>query len=84
VDLLKKVDNVDNIVTDGIYLIEDGETPQVWLSIGGKQINLVGEVNNDYVSFIKEQTVEVDSKFMALSNIGFFYESLEKVKEAKV
>jgi len=28
--------------------------------------------------------VEVDSKFMALSNIGFFYESLEKVKEAKV
>lgn len=84
VDFLKKVDSVDNIVTDGIYLIEDGETSQVWLSIGGKQINLVGEVNNDYVSFIKEQTVEVDSKFMALSNIGFFYESLEKVKEAKV
>jgi hypothetical protein len=54
VDFLKKVDSVDNIVTDGIYLIEDGETSQVWLSIGGKQINLVGEVNNDYVSFIKE------------------------------
>lgn len=84
VDLLKKVDSKDSIYKDGLYLIEKDETQEVWLSIGGTLVNLLGEVGTTYVSFISPQEVTSDQKLMALTNAGFYYETLDKAKEATI
>ena len=76
-DILNKVDDKDSINKDGIYLIENGDTSEVWISIGGKLVNLVGEVGKTYVSFVEAQDVDADGRFMALSNAGFYYDTLE-------
>ena len=59
-DILKKVDSKDSIYKDGLYLIEKEETPEVWLSIGGSTINLLGEIGTTYVSFLTPQKVTPD------------------------
>ena len=59
-DILKKVDSKDSIYKDGLYLIEKEETPEVWLSIGGSTINLLGEIGTTYVSFLTSQKVTSD------------------------
>ena len=84
VDLLKKVDSKDSIYKDGLYLIEGEETQEVWLSIGGTLVNLLGEIGTTYVSYVAPQDVDAEGKFRALSNIGFFYESLEAAQTAKI
>ena len=76
VDLLKKIDSKDSIHKDGLYLIEKENTPEVWLSIGGSIVNLLGEVSDNYVTYLKNQDVDADSKFRALSNIGLYYNTL--------
>jgi len=45
---------------------------------------LLGEIGTTYVSYVGIQEVTVDEKFTALSNIGFFYQTLEDVKKANV
>ena len=60
VDLLKKVDSKDSIYKDGLYLVEKEEANEVWLSIGGSIINLLGEVGTTYVSFLSPQEVTSD------------------------
>ena len=84
VDLLKKVDSKDSIYKDGLYLVEKEEANEVWLSIGGSIINLLGEVGTTYVSFLSPQEVTSDQKLMALTNAGFYYETLDKAKEAAI
>ena len=84
VDLLKKVNSKESIYKDGLYLIEKENNNEVWLSIGGSLVNLLGEVGTTYVSFLALQEVTVDQKQMALTNIGFYYETLDKAKEANI
>lgn len=84
VDLLKKIDNKDSIYKDGLYLIEKENTSEVWLSIGGSIINLLGEIGTTYVSFLAPQDVTSDQKLTALTNAGLYYETLDKAKEAAI
>lgn len=84
VDLLKKIDSKDSIHKDGLYLIEKENTPEVWLSIGGSVVNLLGEVGTTYVSFLAPQDVTSDQKLMALTNAGLYYETLDKAKKATI
>ena len=84
VDLLKKIDSKDSIYKDGLYLVEKEKTPEVWLSIGGSIVNLLGEVGTTYVSFLAPQNVTSDQKLMALTNAGLYYETLDKAKEATI
>ena len=84
VDLLKKIDSKDSIHKDGLYLIEKENTPEVWLSIGGSIVNLLGEVGTTYVSFLAPQDVTSDQKLMALTNAGLYYETLDKAKKATI
>ncbi len=58
---------------DGIYVLNDGS---VILKVGDKELNLLGEVGNTYVSFQEEQQTTSEQKFTALNNIGFLYKSL--------
>lgn len=84
IDLLKKIDSKDSIYKDGLYLIEKENTSEVWLSIGGSIINLLGEIGTTYVSFLAPQDVTSDQKLMALTNAGLYYETLDKAKEATI
>lgn len=84
VDLLKKIDSKDSIHKDGLYLIEKEDTSEVWLSIGGSVVNLLGEVGTTYVSFLAPQDVTSDQKLMALTNAGLYYETLDKAKKATI
>ena len=84
VDLLKKIDSKDSIHKDGLYLIEKEKTPEVWLSIGGSIVNLLGEIGTTYVSFQAPQDVTSDQKLMALTNAGLYYETLDKAKKATI
>lgn len=83
-DVLKKIDSKDSIYKDGLYLIEKEETPEVWLSIGGSTVNLLGEASTTYVSFLSPQKATPDQKLIALTNAGFYYETLDKAKEAEI
>lgn len=84
VDLLKQADNKDSINKDGIYLIQNEENQEVWLYIGGTLINLLGEVSDNYVTYLKNQDIDADGKFRALSNIGLYYNTLNDAIEAKL
>ena len=84
VNLLKKVNSKDSIYKDGLYLIEKEDTSEVWLSINGSIINLLGEIGTTYVSFMAPQDVTSDQKLMALTNAGLYYETLDKAKEATI
>lgn len=58
---------------DGIYVLSDDS---VILKVGDKELSLLGEVGNTYVSFQGEQQTTSEQKFIALNNIGFLYNSL--------
>ena len=77
--ILKTADSIESVVTDGVYLIEDS----IWVVIDGTKIQLVGESSTTYVSFLidqKETTAE--QKDRALTNIGFYYNTLEEAQNA--
>ena len=84
VDLVKKVKDKDSIFKDGIYLVENGETPEVWLYIGGTLVNLVGEIGTTYVSFIGTQDVDAEKRYQALTNAGFYYDTIEDAQKANI
>lgn len=77
IELFYTVDTVEAIKKDGIYLV--GE--EVWLSINGNNINLSNKSDNLCVSFLKEQETTPEQKYQALSNIGFYYNSLADAQE---
>ncbi len=76
-ELFYIVDTVEAIKKDGIYLV--GE--EVWLSIKGNNINLSNKLDDLCVSFLKEQETTPEQKYQALSNIGFYYNSLADAQE---
>lgn len=69
---------------DGIYVIENGDSTEVWVVVGGQQINLIGEVGNTYVSFLAPQDSTPDQKHQALENIGFFYKDISAVDNSGI
>ncbi len=71
------VKSVDKLgVKDGIYLTDDGA---VYLKVGSTVLNLVGEAETTYVSFLEEQETTAEQKYIALQNIGFIYKDLNSI-----
>lgn len=66
---------------DGIYVVGEGEEPEVWLVVSGTSINLKGNIGNTYVSFLEEQVTTSEQKRSALTNIGFIYPDLASVDD---
>lgn len=84
-NILKTASSSDDISDNGIYLIPTEEGNEVWISIDGTKVNLVGEVGTTYVSFLAEQKeVTTDQKYTALTNAGFYYETLEEAQQAGI
>ena len=80
--ILKKVDTIENITSDGIYLVGD----IVWVIIDGVKIQLSSSNQEDiFVSYLTEQKdITSDQKNIALTNIGFYYNTLEDAKSADI
>lgn len=77
--LLKTADTVEELTTDGLYLVGDS----VWAVIGGTKVQLSGASTTTYVSYLTEQKdVTGEQKERALTNIGFYYETLEEANAA--
>lgn len=84
-NILKTASSSDDISDNGIYLIPTEEGNEVWISIDGTKVNLAGEVGTTYVSFLAEQKeVTTDQKYTALTNAGFYYETLEEAQQASI
>ena len=84
-NILKTASSSDDISGNGIYLIPTEEGNEVWISIDGTKVNLAGEVGTTYVSFLAEQKeVTTDQKYTALTNAGFYYETLEEAQQAGI
>lgn len=84
-NILKTASSSDDISDNGIYLIPTEEGSEVWISIDGTKVNLAGEVGTTYVSFLAEQKeVTTDQKYTALTNAGFYYETLEEAQQAGI
>ena len=84
VDILRKVDSVDAIHTDGIYLVKNEEVNEIWAMIKGTLVNIIGEVGDTYVSYKGIQKVTVDGQFLALNNIGLYYKTYEDLVNANI
>ena len=84
-NILKVASSSDEISSNGIYLVPTEEGNEVWVSIDGTKVNLAGEVGTTYVSFLAEQKeVTADQKYTALTNAGFYYETLEQAKASGI
>ena len=84
VEFLKKVDSKDSISSDGIYLVKNEESDEIWICIKGQLYNLYGEIGTDYVSFVKAQETTVEQKYQALQNIGLCYDTFQNAYNAKI
>lgn len=73
------VSNKDDILDNGIYLVTHDNS--IWFSQNGT-IQQISNSDSSYVSFETEQQPTADQKLQALTNIGFYYNTLESAKEA--
>lgn len=76
--ILKTANSVEDITSDGIYLVEDS----VWAVIGGTKIQLAGDSATTYVSYLVAQETTPEQKKQALTNIGFYYDTYEQAQNA--
>lgn len=82
-DILKVASSSDDISSNGIYLVPTEQGNEVWVSIDGTKI-LLNTTGEQYISFLEEQKLTSEQKDMALTNIGFNYETLQEAKDANI
>ena len=76
------VSNKEEIKQDGIYLINNEKSQELWICKKGEQYNLI---NADlYISANTKQDITAEQQKQALHNIGFYYETIEDVENAKI
>lgn len=81
-ELIQTVENSDQISGDGLFIVS--EKSQVWVSFKGEKINLTENAENSYVSYIDPQETDSDQKVQALTNIGFYYNSVQEIRNQKI
>lgn len=72
--LIKEVSSEDNITEDGFYFINGS----IKVKVGEKIMEVAVNSNSTFISFLSEQDISSEEKFMALKNIGFVYENISK------
>ena len=77
--IMKKVDSEEDIRGNGIFIIDD----QVWINVDGTKIQL-NNADQSYISFLQKQELKSEEKTLALSNIGFYYESINDLAQANI
>ena len=76
------VSNKEEIKQDGIYLINNEKSQELWICKKGEQYNLI---NADlYISANTKQDITAEQQKQALHNIGFYYETIKDIENAKI
>lgn len=84
-DILKVASSSDDISSNGVYLVPTDEGNEVWVSIDGTKVNISNEGGDSYVSFLTDQEeITSDQKYRALTNIGFYYDTLDEAKSQDI
>lgn len=65
---------------DGFYITDDG----IFIKFGSEIINIFGEVNNAYVSFVSDQQVESKQQAIAQKNIGLLFQTFAEAQSAGI
>lgn len=78
---IQTIDNADSIIDTGIYLVTTDNS--IWLSIDGNK-QTISNTDNSYISFATTQNITNEQKTQALTNIGFYYNTLEDAKNANI
>lgn len=79
------VNSPEEVKQNGVYIVTSIEGNELWVCIDGIKIqiaNTSGETT--YVSFLVEQKATTEQKHQALTNIGFYYETLAEAKAADI
>ena len=72
--VFKTVASENDIVTDGIYLIND----TIWIKINGTKVP-IPKSSTTYLSFSEKQNLTPEQKTTALTNVGLLYNSLNDI-----
>lgn len=78
-DVITSIDSSGNITSNGIYLVTSDNS--VWFYLDGVKLELSNS-ENTYVSFLIKQEATAEQKYQALTNIGFYYSTLEEAQQA--
>lgn len=80
-NILFTVSTKDDINKDGIYLVTEDNS--IWFSLNGTILQL-SDSGTTYVSYMTEQETTAEQKYQALTNIGFYYKTLEEAQQANL
>lgn len=82
--LIQTVENSDQISGNGIFIIQGENDDEVWISFGGTKINLVGNTETTYISYLVPQETTPSQKYLALTNAGFYYQTLSQAQQSGI
>ena len=80
-NILFTVSTKNDINKDGIYLVTEDNS--IWFSLNGTILQL-SDSGTTYVSYMTEQKTTSEQKYQALTNIGFYYKTLEEAQQANI
>lgn len=79
------VNNPEEIKQNGVYIVTSIEGNELWVCIDDIKVQIANtSENTTYVSFMVEQKATTEQKHKALTNIGFYYETLNEAKFADI
>lgn len=76
------ISNESDIKSDGIYVLNSGESSQLWIRTGSKNYNLTG--TELHISASTKQGIPVEQQKQALENIGIYYNTLEELQNSGI
>jgi hypothetical protein len=68
--------------SDGIYILENNESEQLWIRKNGTRYNLTG--TDLYISANSNQALTADQKQQSLLNLGIYYNTVADLKNASI
>lgn len=83
--ILFVVNSPEEVKQNGVYIVTSTEGNELWVCIDGIKIQIANtSEETTYVSFLVEQKATAEQKHQALTNIGFYYETLSEAKAADI
>lgn len=80
VSFIGSVDSYNDIGSkDGLYYVK--ENGSIYLVVNGNKINMLGDVDGTYVSFVSKQDTADEQKGQASKNLGIRYSSKDEATE---
>lgn len=76
------IQDVSEIDSEGIYIINDNQFSQLWIYKNGQKYDLSGA--NLYISTQNKQDITSEQKKQAIENLGLYYNTLDEVKQSGI